>query len=329
MFQSAAQRFMTRATSAVLFTILGASLAGAGNGGTADPASLLVFPEFNSRPGKVTVLTVTNTDQDIASSDISVRFDYFGRYGPHGEDLVCDAIHFTHLMTPGDTLTLLTFPHNPYRHQGYVTAHAVDGMENRLQHDHLIGSALVINAITGSQYSTNPFSFRAGRAGAADVDGDGQLDLDGLEYTYAPRDLLVPRFFGHSEDFESDLVMIALTGSPNAQTWLDLLIFNDNEELFTAEYMFRCWERAPLSAVSPLTTQGFLSSTTHDPSELLGAPETETGWLRLNGDHAYDPDGTSYDEPAVLALLVERVSGHGAASLPFSRGRAGNAAIRP
>ena len=64
----------------------------------------------------------------------------------------------------------------------------------------------------------------------------------------------------------SELVLIALSGGRAFTTTLDFAIFNDNEEPFSAQYTFQCWERVPLPAISGVFDQDFLAmATAQDP----------------------------------------------------------------
>src|SRR6185295_5613193 len=108
------------------------------------------------------------------------------------------------------------------------------------------------------QYSVDAVVFRAvpPERALTDIDnggaGDGIRDLDGVEYEMAPSKILIPRFTGQSTVYQSDLVLIALTGGAGFTTRLDFLVYNDNEEVFSKNFTFRCWRKIPLSTLSTL-----------------------------------------------------------------------------
>ena len=89
------------------------------------PGSLLLFPRFDSRQGRVTLLSVTNTNCDFApvgnlyAGTVDVEFVYVGRYGPDGEDLPCLEHNVTRRLTPCDTFTTIASYHNPSQQRGF------------------------------------------------------------------------------------------------------------------------------------------------------------------------------------------------------------------
>ena len=107
---------------------------------------------------------------------------------------------------------------------------------------------------------------------------------------------------------------------------VDMIAFNDNEEVFSAQHVFRCWTRMPLATFSAVLRHDFLVTTGHNPNEVLGAPGLEAGWLWIDGHSAASPL-QSVPDPAILALLVERTPGANAV-LPFSQGVQANGALR-
>src|SRR5690606_27877074 len=143
-----------------------------------------------------------------------------------------------------------------------------------------------------------PFVF-SGLAG--DLDADGVLDLDGVEYSRVPDTFVFPRFIGQNAVRQSDLVLVALTGDGGWTTLVDLLVSNDNEEIFSNQYPFSCWTKVGLDAVSSVFTQNFLVNfTNQNPVEPIGWPAVETGWVQLRGRSASNLLAT-VDDPAILA----------------------------
>ncbi len=336
----------TSVATPVLFDL---TIEGLGSGGPEDecptgqrhPASLLVFPEFDNRSGGLTMLSVTNTNQDFTpvgsalfAGSVAVEFVYIGRYGPNGQVLPCLEYNRTHVLTPNDTLSVLTQHHNPNHEQGYVYVFAKSPQTGAaIVHNFLIGHALVLNTIESVDYSFNPYTYLGiGPEGSpTDHDADGVRDLNNVEYGCSPDRLLVPRFLGQGADlpqgealssahFASDLVLLNLTGGADFRAIVDFLIYNDNEEVFSGQTQFQCWVKRPLLEISGAFGAAFLAGSNQDPNEILGASWTESGWFKMNGNVAFS-SALALPDPAILALLVERMPGeHGASALPFELG---------
>jgi hypothetical protein len=97
---------------------------------------------------------------------------------------------------------------------------------------------------------------------------------------------------------------------------INFWVYNDNEEAFSAQYTFHCWQRVPLKDINGVFTQGFLRSTGHAANEIVGANKVESGWMRIYGGTAWST-AESIADPAIYAVLVEKISSVGAADLPF------------
>ena len=296
-------------------------------------ASLLLFPQYDNREGQVTILTVTNT-----SFMDSVRTEFTYRDGE-----TCMPFTRRENLTPNDTISVLTGVHYATEGQGYVTVAAMcDESSERIVFNHLIGNELVMDGFEGAFYSLNPVDFRGlgmdadgvpgGQAECGfpltDLDGDGLLDLDGMEYDPLPDELLIPRFFGQNEERSSDLILIDFTGR-QFETRVNFLVYNDNEQVFSTQHQFSCWDRVGLTTISDLFTQTYLAgSTNQDPEEVLGDPSIETGWFRLNGDTAQSSNGTEVEDPAIYAVLIDFWNpDHLMSALPFERCSQDNGAL--
>lgn len=287
-----------------------------------NPGSLLLYPEFDNRAGVVTVVTVTNVDVDEQSDPIDAHFFYIGKYDDEGTQIECLEFNRTETLTPADTITLITNFHNPNHEQGYlyvVAENVTTG--NPIKHNYLVGNVMTVDGLEVFEYSVNPVSYLGMTDNATtDLDGDGLRDLDNMEYSANPEEILIPRFLGQGQAYFSELILIGLTGGTAFATTVDFLIFNDNEEMFSSEYTFTCWDRVPLADISFIFENDFLRDwTLHDPAELLGAPHVETGWIHLKGAIA-NSSNSSIDDPAIYAVLVEHVGQAGAADLPFEQG---------
>ena len=95
---------------ATLTLAFGATLATLAAADGRNPGSLLLFPEFDHSPGHNTLVTVTNTNLDSGLGTVRVHFKYVS--GVVGQTLCTEADRIE-ILTPGDTLTLLTSLHNP------------------------------------------------------------------------------------------------------------------------------------------------------------------------------------------------------------------------
>jgi len=300
-----------------------------------------VFPEFDNRAGDTTLLTVTDTATD--GTGVNAEFVYIGRVGTQNQLLNCLEFNRTELLTPDDTLTVITKAHDPNQNQGYVYVFAKDKSTGQaIVHNSLIGNELIINGIQVLSYSNNPFVFQGiGAEGTpTDHDGDGLRDLNGVEYSCAPDQLLVPRFLGQvgtpgggdggrggpASTVESDLILINLTGGAAFTATIDFLAYNDNEEEFSAQTSFQCWVKRPLSQVSAVFNNDFLLTTNQSPTESVQG--VETGWFRMDGNVA-NSTATSFPDPAFLAVLVECTSNRCVSDLPFELGTQTNASLLP
>jgi hypothetical protein len=302
------------------------------------PGSLLLYPEFDNRTGDVTVLTVTNTACGINTPNVDVEFRYIDK-----DD--CSEFNRTRTLTACDTISLLTNFHNPQMEQGYVYVWAKNANGDAIVWNHLIGNLLVVSGIEAFDYSVNPVAFRGIGSGTGieqrdgthtDLDGDNNRDLDGHEYEQAPDTITVPRFLGQDEpqgkggpaQFKSQLILIALSGGAEFETTIDCLIYNDNEEAFSFDHTFYCWEKPYLRDLSFAFSNSFLKTTEHAPLEILGHPDRESGWICCDGAFASSTQETITD-PAFYMVLVERVGPFALADLPFECGTQVNGSLLP
>jgi hypothetical protein len=286
------------------------------------PASLLVYPEFDNRVGDLTLLTVTDVACD-AGEAIDVHFVYV-------DSESCLEFDRVRRLTPCDTLSLLTSRDAPVDARGWVYAYARDLQGRALSANRLIGNLLLIRGLENLEYSVNPFAFESPLAAGqpTDLDQDGERDLDGLEYAPAPERLLVPRFLGQTSvpglgpnevpGIDGELVLLNASRGAGFEVVVDLLVFNDNEEAFSAQYAFRCWAKPRLREISGAFLHSFLADTAHAPGEVLGAANVESGWFWIEGA-SQSSSATTLDDPAVLGFLVERIGARQVADLPFER----------
>ncbi len=311
------------------------------NAGQQSPGSLLVFPCFDNRipanalvPSRnITLLTVTNTHPSLS---VEVHYVY--------RDENCLETNRSRILTANDTISVITAFDNPNADQGYIYVYAQSPTTHApIKWDWLIGTAIDLrnnsDDLSDSNFEYAPYMFHAAsrlRDGdPTDRDGDGLRDLNGLEYERAPDVLLVPRFFGNDDPnggnphphpaFHTELCLINLTGGRQFDAVVDFIIYNDNEEAFSAQYAFRCWSRVALLDIDSVFSHQFLkNSTNHAAGEVAGAPANfpETGWFTIDGNTA-DSSAAHFDDPAILALRVENDTADGRCGgslIPFCLG---------
>lgn len=285
------------------------------------PGALLLYPEFDSREGILTMVTVTNTLTSYLAGTVDTEFVY-RREGD------CLEFNRSETLTPGDTISLIVGSHVPNAVRGflYVVARCPETGEP-IAYNGLIGQYIVFNGMKAFSYSVNAVAFEGigsnpspgcPQYARTDVDNDGIRDLNGIEYTRAPDQLVVPRFMGQSANVRSELVLLGLSGGAAFSTTVELLVFNDNEELFLRTHTFDCWTRVALEDISGVFLNEYLlSQTMHDIQEIVGAAGRKTGWILIDGLVAESSERTIVD-PAVYAVLVEcTVGGRCVADLPF------------
>lgn len=300
------------------------------------PGSLLLFPEFDNQEGSYTVVTVTNTDC-IANTgeDVQIEYVYIDADG-------CSEFNKTDVLTPCDTLTVVTSAHNPGQDRGFLYVFAKKPDPNfpngtAITWNNLIGSQLIIQAFdTGFDYSMNPVVFRGltSEGETNDLDGDGIRDLDNSEYEPLPEIITIPRFLGQDGTqgnpgpISSQLILIGLTGGARFETTACFTFYNDNEEVFSGEYTWECWDKPYLLDISNFFRNEFLKTTDHDLDEIFGWDERESGWMCIQGCAA-NSSQESIDDPAIYAALVEKVGTYGVADLPWECGLRTNGALLP
>ncbi|MBI5364730.1 MAG: hypothetical protein HZA53_16260 [Planctomycetes bacterium] len=303
------------------------------------PGSLLVFPCFDNTRSASTLFTVTNTNDDatlgsngLANGTIDVEFVYI-----NGDN--CLETNRTRRLTPNDTLTVVASVDNPNAVRGYVYVFAKRNGA-AVSFNHLTGASLTFSGQDNRDFELAPISFQAvsNVAGTpTDVDADGLRDLNGTEYVKVPDKLIIPRFLGQPEpnaflglnldEARSQLVLINLTGA-RFTTVVDFLVYNDNEEVFSAQYTIDCWDRVWLTDINAVFSDDFLEDfTNHNPNEIdagsISSDVAEQGWFRMDGLVA-NSTAASVENPAILAALIESIEGDGGAQLPWGLGEQGN-----
>ncbi len=303
------------------------------------PCSLLVYPCYDNSRGTETLITVTNTSLDttlgvgnIPLGQVQVEFVYI-----NGDN--CLETNRTRTLTPGDTLTVLASVDNPNADRGYVYVFAKRSGQ-AISFNHLIGDSITFSSNDSKDFDLAPICFTAPSAEGAntDQDSDGRRDLNGIEYSKAPDQLAFARFFGQRGDpaqednlvngGRSQLCLINLAGA-RFQAVVDFLVYNDNEEVFSAQRTLDCWDRVNLADINGVFTNDFLKyNTNQNPGEILlnghlGGNAPETGWFTVDGLIA-NSSADFVADPAILGALIECISGDGGAQLPWNLGEQAN-----
>jgi hypothetical protein len=314
-------------TNGMLATVLfAAAFAPAASADGLTPGSVLIYPIQRSsltNSSFFSIVAITNTNLVPATpinalgGSTNVHWEYVNTipnpidpYKPYG----CQIVDRVEFLTPGDTRTILTSCHNAaIDREGYLVATAQDPNAFSLNwaHDYLVGSELVVNG-NGIIYIVNaiPFESVCAEGTATDVDGDGQLDFDGVEYEPIPDDLYIDVFTG---GFTASLVLINMSGGPAFTAHVGFDIFNDNEFPLSATLDFNCWVEEELKNISDVFSASFLvNNTPNDPTELDwdcdGVNDLETGWARIKGLTNTSPV-ESYLNPALLGAYSKGYPG--------------------
>jgi hypothetical protein len=275
------------------------------------PASLLLWPEFDNTAAQVTMLTISNINRHFFDGFVRVEFRYI-------DGTSCLETNRTELLSPNDTISMSTLAHSGNMNKGYVYAYAVDNLGQPISFNFLIGNELRFDGVGGIDYDMNAFTWRAIPPWKAltDLDNDGIRDLNAFEYEPTPDVILIPRFLGQNVTTKGALLLVALSGGAQFTTTINLQIFNDNEDPFSSQYTFRCWKKVPLLTISNMFSNSVLKQSDDAPDEVLGDSNTESGWIRLDGFRATSTT-TVINDPAFLAVLIENRGLYSSADLPF------------
>ena len=279
------------------------------------PGSLLVYPEYDTRAGHATVITVTNTEPG-GFGPVLVHFNYVDASN-------CLILDRRESLTPNDTFTVNVSIHNPQIGRGFVYLYAERlSPQDAIAFNYLIGTVTHVDGVASAAYTMNAISYPSpGLTGTlTDLDLDDVRDLDGIEYETTPDVLQVPRFVGQSQGFVSNVVLVSLSGTA-FKNLIRFTVFNDNEQVFTADYRFRCWAKPPLASVSAVFANSFLLASSHDTLESVNG-NVEAGWFTIDGV-ASQSSAILLSDPAFLAVLIDP-PGLPSSELPFAAGTQSN-----
>lgn len=272
-----------------------------------EPASVLIFPNQPSSADRLTLTTVTNSD---SQRPITAFFHYINAIQDPDDPLFpreCQTFCRPESLTPADTITVLTTCHNAGSvHGGYLVVSARDPATGAsVSHDYLIGSSLVVHA-SGVTYTLGAYGFRAipPKGSNTDLDFDGKLDFDDIEYEKMPSRVHLDSFLGLPG---SRLTLVNFSGDPEADVSVYIAIWNDNERAMSLSFRFRCWFEIDLTRLSGAFSQAYLHTTDHDPQEIdLNCDrhgDLQAGWARFTAISARR-GGKYVSRPPILGALV-------------------------
>lgn len=297
-------------------SLLAFTLAASASAQDPEPGSVLCYPSVRETAA-ATIVSITNTHPSMS---IVANFSYVSvvpsTVGNPFEPDACFVNEVQHVLTPNDTITLAVRCDNPAAPlNGYLMVDAQTLAGVSISHNYLIGSAFTVQG-PSAVYSLAAISFQSPLPDGAptDLDGDGELDFDGLEYTMCPQELYIDTFLA---SVGNRLALLNLTGGTPFTASLSITVYNDNEQPVVIDHKFRCWFDQPLDLINPAFSIFFLLGTLHDPAEFdtdcNGTGDLETGWARIRGTVA-NSGMQIIPGPALLGAIT-------GTTLGFERGR--------
>ena len=213
------------------------------------------------------------------------------------------------IVPPGVPLTVLTDFHNPESEFGTLLVTAVRGFvdagggsfNDPIDFDHLVGSAVLVDAKLDHLVSYVPYGFAAVVDSAdpcfpesADDDQDGAADFDGIEFPKFPRELILESYFEERGTVANSIALFSTAGRDFISE-IELAFWNNDETLFLSTDEFNSFSLSSLSDLSPV-----VSDLGGDPEE-FGPPTFETGWAKVRGRRIVDLAGNP---------VLDRQGGH-------------------
>jgi hypothetical protein len=285
-----------------------------------EPGSVLLYPQVDSRLGigMGTVISVTNTlgDRRVRQNNLrvgDVQIQYFYVEGRNNWQ-VSDRIE---RLTPNDMFTVLAGDHNPQTELGFLLIVAQDPeVEVPISFNYLIGDEILVDVQGNRTWSLTAIPFKCllpfeeglnTVRTTTDVNQNGAVDFDNVEYDYWPDALYMNRFFQQNGALETELILVSMLGR-DFRISVGFLFYDNEEDVFSRSFDFICWTSVKLSDISLITRN-------------LGgrSGELPTGWARINGDRAFNlvtgeqwtseegqPNPLNQDPP-LLGAYVERI----------------------
>jgi len=312
----------------IFLVLMGAVLMGALAGAQPTsvlPGSVLLYPRYDSdlSSGTATLISATNTNSsrmvgpnNFRKGDVTLHYYYVDGY-------TCMVQNKTEFMTPNDLLVVLASDHNPMATQGYLLIVAEDPESgDAIQFNYLLGSSVFFNLSANKIWTLQAISFRGvmdeknspvrDRNGHIKTDAlqnggnaNGSVDFDGKEYDSYPDELYIDNFLQEMCTIKGSFCLVSGLGK-DFLLEVSFLIYDNEEDIFSASFKFSCWICLEFSDISRVVTN--LGGT---------VKEIPAGWMRLNGVQAVHlitgkrwrnevPNGTNFDPPFIGAFR-ERV----------------------
>jgi hypothetical protein len=311
----------------VLSAALAAVLAPSALAGGREPGSLLIYPVHRSG-GFFTVVSVTNTNlvpanQLSLGGTTAAHFQYvnvdpnpYNPFRPYG----CSTFDRVEILTPADTLSVLTTCHNASgpQQEGYLVVAAEDPRAFHVpwSHNWLLGSEFVVNA-SGGVYSIEAVALQSPVAAGqpTDLNTNSKYDFDNAEYQPLPDVLYIDSFVALGG---SQLALINFTGEPEDVNTVLFSVWNNYEFPLSVTLQFNCWFDQPLTRISNLFSESFLAGTPHDPRELdlncNGTSDLQNGWAQIQSIGVRMPGGASVSSDgamlgAITAGVISAING--------------------
>lgn len=283
-----------------------------------EPGSVLIFPLHRSgnAPAVMTIVAVTNlnlmpvTPANGLGGSTNLHYEFVNvNQATFAGQNTCQVSDTIQMLTPADTRVSNTRCDNPGSNEGYLVVSALDPntFDSPWSHNHLIGTEMAIGFDGGLRFiNAVPFRSMQEAGMPTDLDGDDELDFDGVEYEGVPDELYIDFF---ASDVTPAVMLINLSGGLAFTANVRFDVFNDNEQGMSATHSFRCWTAPWLRDISLVFDPSFLRlNTLNDPRELdldcrTGTgDEVEAGWARIRGLNHSSVAGSCPDA-ALLGML--------------------------
>lgn len=171
--------------------------------------------------------------------------------------------------------------------RGAMIIYAVDTAEKPIRYNRLSASVTLIDYANASAYEYNATAFQSEAVNEGehtDVNYDGEMDLDGTEYDYAPGKLLL-EFYADSTAAADNTALSGAQSAVTVKVNTQLILFpvdndtrdnveepyhtvtvadyvlhdqNENRRSFTSNHCVACYDNRFLSAIHPIFTRFFL-----------------------------------------------------------------------
>jgi hypothetical protein len=286
------------------------------------PASVLVFPLFDSRPATATILNVTNTNENRVScnngfrqGDVLLHYVYVG-LDTQDPNAVCLEFDRFEPLTPADTITVLASEHNPEGAAGFLVVSSLDPESAQLiDFDFLIGSAYVANSSLDIMWSYTPAPFQAVAASPVSTDNCGRdvivagtspIRFDGTDYATFPDKLFIDSFFQEKNGIFSNRLTLMSTHGQDYINELDVFMFDNEEDKFSRTFKFTCWTSVKMSDISSVAKN--LGGS--DEFRVGKKAPIMTGWAILDGRRVLDRAGNLVEnDPDILGVFTQTILG--------------------